>query len=107
MAAAAAALNVTRQSLYNLAKRDAQMGAQMDAAREEGKRRRRELQHGHETCYVENKCRRPECVQAATAARADRRRRATAAAARPSVYELADTVGEFPERQAPGLADTA
>lgn len=106
MAEVAAEMGVTRQTLHNLINRD----EQVREARDEGRRRRHQQEHGHESCYVERKCRRPECVQAATVARAERRSRAAeaAAAARPSVYELADTAGPFPERPAePGLADTA
>ncbi len=96
MGAVATQMGVTRQSLYNLAKRDEEMGARIRKAREEGRRQRQE--HGTETCYVERNCRGPECVEAASAARATRRRRAAAAAAgaRLSVYELADAVGPSP-----------
>jgi hypothetical protein len=102
--AVAAELEVTRQTLYNLPKRvDEETAELIRQAREEGRRQRQK--HGTETCYVERDCRRPECVQAATAARADRRRRAGEGAG-PSVYELADTAGPFPDRPT-GLADTA
>lgn len=101
----AAELGVTRQTLYNLPQRvDEETAELIRQAREEGRRQRQK--HGTETCYVERACRRPECVQAATAARTARRHRAAEGQARPSVYDLADRAGSFPDRPE-GLADTA
>lgn len=77
---AAAALKVARATVYNTINRPGSAGGEITAALEKGRAVREEQRHGTEACATRHGCRRPECVKAASAARAARRR-ATAAVA--------------------------
>lgn len=106
MHAVAAAMQVTKATLYNLANRDEAMGEAMRAARADARAAKAARHEPSESCYVNNRCRSPECTAAATEARTRRRAGSTApvvelqAPARVTVYELlAD--------DAPPLADSA
>lgn len=104
MHAIAQEMGVTRATLYNLARRDEAMGARMAEARQAA----RDAHTPSESCYVNNRCRQPECIAAASEARAQRRTPVAApaaeariaAAVRPTVYEL---LADEP----PPLANTA
>ncbi|MHB9862016.1 hypothetical protein [Streptomyces sp. YIM S03343] len=78
MPATAARLGVARSSLYNLADRVPEMGEAIRRARAAAQAAKRARHEPSESCYVNNRCRRPECTQTATEARA-RRRAATPA----------------------------
>ncbi|MFF1284346.1 hypothetical protein ACFVY4_26840 [Streptomyces sp. NPDC058299] len=75
--AAAARMNVSRATLYNLAGRVPSMGEAMGRARVVGRRAkeaaRKAAHEPSESCYVNHGCRTPECTRAATEARAQRR----------------------------------
>jgi hypothetical protein len=73
MPAAAARMGVARATLYNLADRDQAVGQAMQAARAQARRDKRKRHEPSESCYVNNRCRAPECTAAATEARARRR----------------------------------
>ncbi|MEW2302064.1 hypothetical protein AB0958_19160 [Streptomyces sp. NPDC006655] len=111
MPAAAKKMGVTRATLYNLADRVPEMGAAMKRARDAARARH----EPSESCYVNNRCRSPECTAAATEARL--RRKATVAA---PVTPLQRTPHELPvggervnvyalldDTAGPPLADTA
>jgi alkanesulfonate monooxygenase SsuD/methylene tetrahydromethanopterin reductase-like flavin-dependent oxidoreductase (luciferase family) len=106
MPAAAARMGVARATLYNLADRDQEMGQAMRAARAQARQDRQTRHEPSESCYVNNRCRDPQCTAAASEARARRREaqpasvQALPAPARVSVYTL---LGDEP---AP-LADSA
>ncbi|RPE39696.1 helix-turn-helix resolvase-like protein [Streptomyces sp. Ag109_O5-1] len=105
MPATAAHLGVARATLYNLAERDQEIGDAMQRARAQAHRDKQARHEPSESCYVNNRCRAPECTTAATEARARRRARlqpveAPPALARTNVYALlADDT--------PPLADSA
>lgn len=106
MPATAARLGVARATLYNLAARDQAVGRAMQRARAAALRDKRKRHESSESCYVNNRCRTPECTAAATEARARRRDmqpapvQALPAPVRVSVYDLlADDT--------PPLADSA
>jgi hypothetical protein len=94
MPAAAERLGVSRGTLYNLADRVPEMREAMKLARVAAKAARQARHEPSESCYVNNKCGRPECTAAATEARARRRAAQPAppvelpAPARITLYEL-------------------
>jgi hypothetical protein len=74
--AAAAAMKVTRATVYNTVNRAEtpdDPGGRIAAALTAGRTARREARHGTESCYTHLGCRRPECAAAATQARQARR----------------------------------